>query len=66
MIDPAVVFLVTFILIMAVKNKFRAYVTLLFILLNTYLTGVLKAFYADPRPFWANKDILNIGIYCPQ
>ena len=58
--------LITFIVVIVVKNKFKAYVTVMFILFNTYLAGVLKAFYADPRPFWANKAILNIGIYCPQ
>jgi hypothetical protein len=66
LIDPAVVMITTIVLVIVIKNKFNAYVTVMFILLNTYLTGVLKAFYADPRPFWVDKKILNIGIYCPQ
>jgi hypothetical protein len=54
MIDPVVVLVITFTLIIVIKNKYNAFVTVIFILLNTYLAGVLKAFYADPRPFWAH------------
>lgn len=57
MIDPLVVLISTFTLIVVVKNKYRAFVTVMFILLNTYFAGLLKAFYADPRPFWAHKAI---------
>lgn len=57
MIDPVVVLGTTFTLVIVVRNKYRAFVTVMFMLLNTYLTGLLKAFYADPRPFWANKAI---------
>ncbi len=66
MIDPAVVLITTFTLIIVVQNKYRAFVTVMFILLNTYFAGLLKAFYADPRPFWAHKAIQSIGFYCPQ
>ncbi len=66
MIDPAVVLITTFTLIIVVKNKYRAFVTVMFMLLNTYFAGLLKAFYADPRPFWAHKLIQSIGFYCPQ
>ena len=57
MIDPAVVLIVTFTLVVVVKNKYRAFVTVMFILLNTYFAGLLKAFYADARPFWTHKHI---------
>jgi len=66
MIDPLVVLISTFTLIVVVKNKYRAFVTVMFMLLNTYFAGLLKAFYADPRPFWAHKAIQSIGFYCPQ
>lgn len=66
MIDPVVVLLTTFTLIVVVRNKYRAFVTVMFMLLNTYFAGLLKAFYADPRPFWAHKSIQSIGMYCPQ
>jgi membrane-associated phospholipid phosphatase len=26
---------------------------------------VLKAYYADPRPFWTNKYVKSIGPFCP-
>lgn len=54
LIDPAAVLVITFALIIINKNKYNAFVSVIFILLNTYLAGVLKAFYADPRPFWAH------------
>ena len=57
MIDPVVVLVTTFALMIVVRNKYRAFVTVMFMLLNTYFAGLLKAFYADPRPFWANKAI---------
>ena len=57
MIDPAVVLVTTFTIIIVNRNKYRAFVTVMFILLNTYFAGLLKAFYADARPFWANQAI---------
>lgn len=57
LIDPVVVLVTTFVLVIVLRNKYRAFVTVMFLLLNTFFTGLLKAFYADPRPFWAHKHI---------
>lgn len=57
LIDPVVVLVTTFVLVIVLRNKYRAFVTVMFLLLNTFFTGLLKAFYADPRPFWAHKKI---------
>jgi membrane-associated phospholipid phosphatase len=65
-IDPSVVVLASCMFVMIRKDKRNAIISLVFVLINIYLTGVLKALYADPRPFWANSTIRNIGIYCPQ
>jgi membrane-associated phospholipid phosphatase len=60
------VLLVTIIVIVFSRRKGRAYCLLLFILLNTYLTGILKAIHCDPRPFWSDNLVRSIGFYCPQ
>ena len=64
--DPAVVLAITLLIMLLSKHKFTSYTTLLFIVWNTYLTGVLKAFYADPRPIWSHSKVENIGLYCPH
>jgi hypothetical protein len=56
-IDPALVMLATVALLVQVTSKHRAFVTVIFILFNTYCAGVLKAFYADARPYWASKHV---------
>ena len=38
---------------------------LMFILINTFLAAVLKAYDSDPRPIWTEQSIRNIGFYCP-
>ena len=65
-IDPAVVMVSTMVLLIISKNKEKASTVVLFILINTFFTGVLKTFYADPRPFWESSKVVNIGLYCPQ
>jgi hypothetical protein len=65
-IDPSVVVFSACAFVIIKKDKQKAIISLIFVLMNIYLTGVLKALYADPRPFWANETIKNIGIYCPQ
>ena len=54
LIDPSIVLAFSIIIIVLSRRKAKAYVLLLFILFNTYLTGVLKAKDCDPRPFWSN------------
>lgn len=47
------------------RRKGRAFILMIFIIINTYLAGILKAGDCDPRPFWTNSEIKNIGFYCP-
>lgn len=47
------------------RNKFDGFVMLVFILLNTFLAALFKALDSDPRPFWTEKSVRNIGLYCP-
>lgn len=65
-IDPAVVLITAVVLMITTKNKFKGFVIIVYVLANTYLTGVFKAFYADPRPIWYSEEVRNIGFYCPQ
>ena len=66
LIDPAVVLMTAVVLMLITKNKFKGFVIIMYVLANTYITGLLKAFYADPRPIWFSSEVRNIGFYCPQ
>ena len=56
-IDPSIVLVITVIIMIGSRRKARAYIFLVFILFNTYLTGILKAADCDPRPFWTDEKI---------
>ncbi len=38
----------------------------MFIILNLFLTVLLKAFYSDPRPFWTRENINSFSPTCPK
>lgn len=64
-IDPTVVFAICILMMVLTRNKFDGFVMLVFILLNTFLAALFKALDSDPRPFWTEKSVRNIGLYCP-
>lgn len=65
-VDPVIVVVAAVTLIITVRKKRIGFNALIFIILNCYLTTVLKAIYADPRPFWDHPSIYNLGYYCPK
>jgi membrane-associated phospholipid phosphatase len=65
-IDPLFVTACIILMLLVMRRKLLAYTTVLFILFNSYLTTVLKAFFAAPRPYWTNSAVRNIGYYCPK
>lgn len=65
-IDPLFVTACVILMLLVMRRKLLAYTTVLFILFNSYLTTVLKAFFAAPRPYWTAHAVRNIGYYCPK
>lgn len=64
-IDPTVIFGICALMLVLSKRKQTGYILLVFLLLNTFLAAVLKAYDSDPRPIWTDSQVRNIGFYCP-
>jgi mannitol-specific phosphotransferase system IIBC component len=64
-IDPTIVFAICVLMMVLSHRKKKGFVMLMFILINTFLAAVLKAYDSDPRPIWTEQSIRNIGFYCP-
>lgn len=64
-IDPTIVFGLCMLMMVLSHKKGQGFIMLIFILLNTFCAAVLKAYDCDPRPFWTEAKIRNIGFYCP-
>lgn len=64
-IDPLFVFISIIVMLVVSHRKQRGFIMFAYILGNTFLAAVLKAYDCDPRPFWTHDHVRNIGIYCP-
>lgn len=64
-IDPTIVVLICILILILSHKKEKGFVMIVFIIFNTYLSAVLKAYDTDPRPFWTDKNVKSIGMYCP-
>ena len=64
-IDPSIVFVGVILMMVMSHRKRKAFIMLMFVLLNIYLAALLKAYDCDPRPIWTSDEIRNIGFYCP-
>ena len=53
LIEPGLIIGHYFIELIKVKQKSTIINTIVWILLNSFGSCILKAFYADPRPFWS-------------
>lgn len=65
LIDPAIVVLGIITILVMSRRKKKALVMVMFVLLNTFLAALLKAYHIDPRPIWTHAEVRNIGFYCP-
>jgi len=66
LIDPGAVIAYIFLTIIIAKHKENSFTTIVWVLFNALGACLLKAFYADPRPFWSREDIDSLGLSCPQ
>lgn len=64
-IDPLFVFVGVIAMVVVSTRKQKGFIMFAFVLLNTFLAALLKAYHCDPRPFWTSNPVRNIGIYCP-
>lgn len=53
--DPAVASVLILIILLKQKAKHQAYRVVVFVLMNVFLIGLMKAVFADPRPFWTDS-----------
>lgn len=54
-IDPTIVALICILILILSHKKEKGFTLIVFILLNTFLAAVLKAYDTDPRPIWTEK-----------
>ena len=66
LVDPLLIISGCCLFLLIMKRKLTAFVTVIFILFNTYFLTISKSFYAAPRPYWTHHDVRNIGYYCPK
>jgi membrane-associated phospholipid phosphatase len=64
-IDPIPFLIGVLALMILDRRKQRGLILLVFILMNSVLTAFLKAYHCDPRPFWTDDQVRNIGMACP-
>ena len=55
--EPGVIIAVGFIFIICTKQKAKTINTIIWVLINAFGSCLLKAYYADPRPFWSVEEI---------
>lgn len=66
LVDPLLITSACCLFILATKRKLTAFITVIFILFNTYFLTITKSFYSAPRPYWTHEHVRNIGYYCPK
>lgn len=66
LVDPVLIISGCCLFLLFSKPKLNAFITVIFILFNTYFLTISKSFYAAPRPYWTHKEVKNIGYYCPK
>lgn len=66
LVDPVLIILGCCIFVLVMKRKLTAFITVIFVLANTYFLTISKSFYSAPRPYWTHHHIKNIGYYCPK
>jgi membrane-associated phospholipid phosphatase len=66
LVDPMLIISGCGIFMLVMKRKLTAFITVIFILFNTYFLTISKSFYSAPRPYWTHHEVRNIGYYCPK
>lgn len=66
LIEPYFVILSLAIALILFRKKFEGSIISIAVFLNTYIFMAMKACLTAPRPFWTDKNIKNIGYYCPK
>ena len=64
-IDPLFVFIGVITMVVLSHRKAKGITMLCFIMINTFLAALIKAYNCDPRPIWTRNQVRNIGLYCP-
>ncbi len=54
LVDPMLIITITCLFILFAKGKMTAFITVIFVLFNTYFLTISKSFYGAPRPYWTH------------
>jgi hypothetical protein len=66
LVDPMLIIATYGLFLFIAKRKLNAFITVIFVLFNTYFLTISKSFYSAPRPYWTHSDVRSIGYYCPK
>lgn len=65
-VDPLFISAICCLYLLLAKHRLNAFITVIFVLFNTYFLTISKSFYSAPRPYWTHQKVRNIGYYCPK
>jgi len=54
LVDPMLIITITVLFILLYRAKLTAFLTVIFVLFNTYFLTISKSFYSAPRPYWTS------------